>query len=186
MISIVDRLDTVDFKELGSEAIFTISSAKPGNGVEQLRDNNLESFWQSDGAFPHCVNIQFLKKVYISKLCIYMDYSLDESYTAKKICVSSGSSVHDLMDLVTIELSEPIGWVVIELQDPVTEAEVEENKIHRTHHLQLKVLSMHQNGKDTHIRQLKIFGPRESPRVMGNLSYDDFKTLQMQQFAVIR
>ena len=42
-VSIVESLDTADKKEL--DAVFTISSAKPGNGVEQLRDNNTETYW---------------------------------------------------------------------------------------------------------------------------------------------
>lgn len=30
-----------------------------GFGVDQLRDDNLETYWQSDGSQPHLVNIQF-------------------------------------------------------------------------------------------------------------------------------
>lgn len=42
--------------------MWSLSTAKPGNGVEQLRDGNLETYWQSDGPQPHLVNIQFHKK----------------------------------------------------------------------------------------------------------------------------
>ena len=38
-------LDIPDGRELGSDAVFTLSSAKPGNGVEQLRDFNLDTYW---------------------------------------------------------------------------------------------------------------------------------------------
>jgi hypothetical protein len=31
----------------------------------------------------------------------------------------------------------------------------------RAHFLQLCVVGMHQNGRDTHIRQMKVFGPRQ-------------------------
>ena len=31
----------------------------------------------------------------------------------------------------------------------------------RTHLVQICILSMHQNGRDTHVRQVKIFGPRD-------------------------
>ena len=34
----------------------------------------------------------------------------------------------------------------------------------RTHLIQIAVLSNHQNGRDTHIRQIKIFSPRNSRR----------------------
>ncbi len=32
-------------KEIGEEAVWQLSSAKSGNGVEQLRDDNKASFW---------------------------------------------------------------------------------------------------------------------------------------------
>ena len=54
---------------------------------------------------------------------------------------------------MTVELSEPVGWVTLQLNDPT-----DRDKLLRTHLLQLKVLSMHQNGRDTHIRQLKVLG----------------------------
>ena len=83
-------LNICNIRELGGEASFSISTAKPGNGVEQLRDGNLDTYWQSDGSFPHFINIQFQRKVSLSKLCIYLDYSLDESYTPKKISINHG------------------------------------------------------------------------------------------------
>ena len=55
--------------------------------MEQLRDNNLETYWQSDGTQPHNITVQFLRKVAISEVCLYLDFSLDESYAPKKICV---------------------------------------------------------------------------------------------------
>lgn len=184
------KLDAADNRELGSEAVFTISSSKPGNGVEQLRDNNLETYWQSDGQFPHFINIQFLRKVSINKICLYLDFSLDESYTPKKISLSHGASLHDLVDLTTVELNEPNGWIVIELSEPNFTSEdgfVDEDKKYlRTHLLQVKVLSMHQNGRDTHVRQIKILGPRNSPKVMANIPYDSFGTSIMKEYAMIR
>lgn len=32
--------------ELGKQAVWSLSTAKPGNGVQQLRDNRLDTFWQ--------------------------------------------------------------------------------------------------------------------------------------------
>eukprot|EP01031_Cornospumella_fuschlensis_P013199 gene13199-16140_t len=49
-----ETLDYIDDHEISNEkVVFSISSAKPGNGVEQLRDNSLETYWQSDGTAPH-------------------------------------------------------------------------------------------------------------------------------------
>ena len=55
--------DTRMRREIGALAVWSVTSAKPGNGVELLRDDNLDTYWQSDGAQPHLVNIQFQRKV---------------------------------------------------------------------------------------------------------------------------
>ena len=170
-------------RELGKYAVWSLSTAKPGNGIEELRDNSSETFWQSDGTQPHIVNIQFIKKVLISKVCLYLDYGSDESYTPKKIAFKSGTTLHDLTDITAIEMHEPVGWVSVSLTDS------EDGKNGgplKTHFLQIRIISMHQNGRDTHIRQLKVLGPRVSPSLMANTKLDSFKTPEMQQFAVLR
>ncbi len=44
---VYDELPKDEWKrEIGDEAVWTLSSAKPGNGIEQLRDGNTETFWQ--------------------------------------------------------------------------------------------------------------------------------------------
>jgi anaphase-promoting complex subunit 10 len=52
-------------REIGGLAVWTVTSAKPGNGVELLRDDREDTYWQSDGTQPHLVNIQFQRKVTI-------------------------------------------------------------------------------------------------------------------------
>uniref|UniRef100_A0A453A0D8 DOC domain-containing protein n=1 Tax=Aegilops tauschii subsp. strangulata TaxID=200361 RepID=A0A453A0D8_AEGTS len=52
-----------DMREMAKTAAWSVSSCKPGNGVASLRDDSLDTYWQSDGAQPHLVNIQFQKKV---------------------------------------------------------------------------------------------------------------------------
>ena len=61
---------TSSLKEIGGESVITISTAKSANGVEQLRDNNIQTFWQSDGTAPHLINIQFTKKVSVCSVCL--------------------------------------------------------------------------------------------------------------------
>ena len=36
-----------DLREMGKKAAWSVSSCKPGNGVSSLRDENLDSYWQS-------------------------------------------------------------------------------------------------------------------------------------------
>ncbi|KAJ7521220.1 hypothetical protein O6H91_19G042900 [Diphasiastrum complanatum] len=148
--------DDGDKREIGKLAVWSVSSAKPGNGVDLLRDSNYETYWQSDGAQPHLVNIQFQKKVRLKQIAIYVDFKHDESYTPNKISVRAGNSFYDLREIKVVELVEPVGWVNVSL------CPNESKEFLRAFLVQLAVLSNHQNGRDTHIRQIKIYGPRQS------------------------
>ena len=48
--------------EIGAQAVWSVTSAKAGNGVELLRDDKEDTYWQSDGPQPHLISIQFQKK----------------------------------------------------------------------------------------------------------------------------
>ncbi|XP_065401619.1 anaphase-promoting complex subunit 10 isoform X2 [Macaca fascicularis] len=99
----LERTGTV--REIGSQAVWSLSSCKPGFGVDQLRDDNLETYWQSDGSQPHLVNIQFRRKTTVKTLCIYADYKSDESYTPSKISVRVGNNFHNLQEIRSLTLS---------------------------------------------------------------------------------
>jgi len=173
-------------REIGKTASWSLSTAKPGNGVDQLRDSSLDTYWQSDGLQPHYVNIQFPRRQTVCAIALYMDFNLDESYTPKRMKVRVGTTFHNLEEVRTIDVREPCGWCTIPLWrkwgedvldnilDPEGEGGEDEivdgrrknvplwkRKPMRTHLVQICILSMHQNGRDTHVRQVKIFGPRD-------------------------
>lgn len=172
-------------REIGRTASWSLSTAKPGNGVDQLRDSSLDTYWQSDGLQPHYINIQFPRRQTVCAIALYMDFNLDESYTPKRLQVRVGTTFHNLEEVRTIDVWEPCGWCTVPLwrkwgEDPldnVLDPEggmVEDDaadgrkakvppwrrKPLRTHLVQICIISMHQNGRDTHLRQVKIFGPR--------------------------
>ena len=193
-VTITADLETVGFMELGTNAVWSLSTAKPGNGVEQLRDEDSATFWQSDGVQPHVINIQFLRKVDIVQVSFYVDYSSDESYTPKKVSVRAGTCLHDLLDVAVAELNEPIGWVNIDVQQNAEVLDTSEDSISATmkhplrcHFLQIKIMVMHQNGRDTHVRQVKVFGRRRPPHEMPIMTLRNlYSTVEMTQFAAIR
>ncbi|KAE8655990.1 Anaphase-promoting complex subunit 10 [Hibiscus syriacus] len=96
-------------REMGKKAAWSVSSCKTGNGVSYLRDDNLETYWQSDGAQPHLVNIQFQKKVKLQLVVLFVDFKLDESYTPSKISIRAGDGFHNLKEIKTVELVKPTG-----------------------------------------------------------------------------
>jgi anaphase-promoting complex subunit 10 len=113
---------------------------------------------------------------------VYIDYAVDESYSPKKIVIRAGSFYHDLkvpvkrvhdacgqrqsvfllitlrraggeQDVAQIELEEPKGWVVIPLVEGGGQGCIRANVI------QIVIPANHQNGRDTHLRQVAIYGP---------------------------
>ncbi|KDO28774.1 hypothetical protein SPRG_05703 [Saprolegnia parasitica CBS 223.65] len=172
-------------REIGDEAVWTLSTAKPGNGVHQLRDDNLDTYWQSDGVQPHLINIQFHKKMTVHEVALYLDYKLDESYTPRKIAIRAGSTFHDLVDIKTQTIVEPSGWTVIPLQQALLAlGQPSREKPLRTFFLQIAVLGMHQNGRDTHIRQVKIYAPRVAASIGAQIP--EPSSVAFSSFASIR
>jgi anaphase-promoting complex subunit 10 len=145
---------TAGLKEISNLGRFTVSSHKPGCGVEQLRSDDLKSFWQSDGPQPHKLTIYFVKRVGIRDIRFYVDYTDDESYTPTKIVFRSGTSENNLIEFATMTLDSPVGWQ----QVPVAGAggDPDGNTL-VSYVLQMQILENHQNGKDTHLRGIKIY-----------------------------
>ncbi|XP_049291023.1 anaphase-promoting complex subunit 10 isoform X2 [Anopheles funestus] len=152
-----ERSGTV--REVGGQAVWSLSSCKPGFGVDQLRDNSMETYWQSDGQLPHLVNIQFHRKTTVSQIYIYSDYKLDESYTPSRISIRCGMHFNDLQEVEVVDLCEPSGWIA--------------------------VISNHQNGRDTHMRQIRIHSPTEGSQYPLE-HHGKFSTLEFSQFRTIR
>ncbi|KAF9366016.1 Anaphase-promoting complex subunit 10 [Mortierella sp. NVP85] len=149
-------LDSDDRVDIGRLATWSVSSAKTGHGLEMLRDNNLDTYWQSDGPQPHLVNMQFEKKTPVQQLSFYYDVKQDESYTPLRISIRAGTTFHNLKELMNTELEGITGWVNINLEDVPGSG-----RTPRVFLLQLVVLANHLGGRDTHVRQLKLFSARE-------------------------
>eukprot|EP01080_Neovahlkampfia_damariscottae_P003019 gene3019-5029_t len=156
--------------EIGDKAVWSLTSVKPGNGVEKLRDDNLDTFWQSDGVQPHKITIQFHKIVKIQEIAIYVDLKHDESYTPKELLIKGGYDLKDLKDIITYNVSSPDGWQRIKFEKSSSSDYLQYNVI------QIVIIKNFQNGRDTHLRQIKIFGPQKS----------EFKTKTFQTFSDLR
>ena len=164
-----------------SAASWSLSSAKPGNGIEQLLDANSETFWQSDGTQPHLITVQFFQKTKLTDLWLYFNFKADESYSPLQISLRIGNGYYDLQEIQVVDFREPEGWVRIPLalpplEGPRTVLNQESVSIRdksfggacdfiRTYVLQIAIISNHQSGRDTHVRCLKLFGPKRERKV---------------------
>ncbi|RMY88403.1 hypothetical protein D0861_04835 [Hortaea werneckii] len=163
-------------KEISSLASWTVSTAKPGNGVAALRSPDLAHFWQSDGPQPHLLSIHFFKLVSIVHIRLFLDFENDESYTPTKIQFLAGMSVHDIQEFAELSVSEPQGWYEVSFDnvgrvDPEDESDEEDPRkdvdwskrpVLRAFLIQVRILENHQNGKDTHLRAVQLFARDDS------------------------
>lgn len=167
-------------KEISSLASWTVSTAKPGNGVAALRSPDTSLFWQSDGPQPHLLSIHFFKLVSIVHMRIYLDFENDESYTPTKIQFLAGMGVHDLQVFAELTFEQPMGWIPVDFSNVGTiepddedddgqgasnrkkEIDWKKQPVLRAFLVQVKILENHQNGKDTHLRAVQLFARDES------------------------
>lgn len=176
-------------REVGGTATWIVSSAKYGNGVHQLRDDNPETFWQSDGALPHMVRVEFPRLTAVHAVAVCLSFASDESYTPAKLSVRAGTHENDIAEVATIETTQPNGWILQTIADDSTtvsslsedalrmDIKYAMHAISKTDSvatlarcglalmpvyctvLQLLVPENHQQGRDTHVRGIKVFGP---------------------------
>jgi len=114
---------------------------------------------RSDGQQPHLLTIHFLRRVEIRAIRFYVDYDQDESYTPTNIVFYAGTGGHDLIQFAEVPLEKPVGWQEVPIAECGGGAD--------GHSLccwivQIHVKENHQNGKDTHIRGIKIYALDES------------------------
>ena len=103
--------------------------------------------------------------VSIRSIRIYLDFEADESYTPTRITLLAGTGYHDLIAFAGLDFTQPKGWIDVPL-DHVGGGE--DGKTLRAFLVQVRVVENHQNGKDTHVRGLKIYAKDE--RVKGGIS----------------
>lgn len=102
-------------------------------------------------------------------------YPLASSFFPR-ISLRAGTHFNDLIEVDQIELSEPVGWVCVPMKD------INDKPI-RTFMVQIAVLSNHQNGRDTHLRRIKIRSPVQDTYVVKT---PKFTSLELMQLAYIK
>jgi anaphase-promoting complex subunit 10 len=137
----------------------------------------------------------------VSCICLYLDQKLDESYSPSRISirVGNGSASADvtpdgqplqqgIREMDKFDIEEPQGWLVCHLtRKDETTSDAKANNAVRCHFVQVVVLNSYQNGRDTHIRQVKVFGPRQWSSSRGLLAdLENFTSPEFKQFSSIR
>ncbi|CAJ1016412.1 putative Anaphase-promoting complex, subunit 10 (APC10) [Leishmania utingensis] len=98
--------------------VWTVSSAKHGNGVRHLmQHHDLNNFWQSDGVLPHVIRIQLGQLTPIEAMAVYVNSAVDQSYSPRVIRVKAGTHSGDMTEVAKVDIGagQECGWVLIKL-----------------------------------------------------------------------
>jgi anaphase-promoting complex subunit 10 len=104
------------------------------------------------------LTIHFVRRVEIRAIRFYVDYNQDESYTPTNIVFCAGSGHHDLIQFAEVPMTNPVGWQDVPVADAGGGAD---GRSLCCHLVQMHIKENHQNGKDTHIRGIKIYARDE-------------------------
>ena len=121
-----------------------LSSFKRDHGLKELLSDDTAEFWHTDDNLPHYIEITFSTLFRVSVVQLVLIHSLDDSYTPSDIEVRGGLTREGIRPILATSLVEPEGVVSLNV-----DAEC--------FFLQLVILNNHQEGRDTHVRSLKIF-----------------------------
>lgn len=167
------NIDMNKYVDIGCFGFWIASSYKNNFGIDNLTDNNPCTFWQTTSFGPHTLTVEFSKLIKISKIFLLFNYLLDESYTPYEIAIHIGNDENHLEPLckaycnINNHSSTDYFWFAVDLTktNPVSSFEKLEIKTLKNRFyvyarcLRITVLSNQHNGRDTRIRQVKLFGP---------------------------
>ena len=116
-------------------------------------------------------------------MALYLDARSDESYTPNKISIRAGNNLQDLKEIVFLDLKEPSGWFIVPLRTKMLNTANERDYI-LTINLQICILQNQHSGKDTHIRMVKVFGPKE--KMNHGEGFPNFRSPEFTQYFALR
>lgn len=117
----------------------------------------------------------------VQEVALYLSYKADESYAPSEIVVRSGTTFHDLVEVKSVSLNKPEGWITINLTNDSPD---EGDELLLTNFVQIMILANHLGGKDTHVRQVKIFGPHNP--VTSALKIPPFESVDFTMYSTLR
>lgn len=105
-----------------------MSSYKETNGLTELLNDNLNTFWQTDSNDNknlHYLELNFNRTARVSEIWIYLDHKKDESYCPSHILIKMANCFGELMDVKKVLFESPQGWYKIQIVE--TDKEIQQD-----------------------------------------------------------
>lgn len=162
-----------DLTNISNLAYWKASSYKTSNPIENVINDDPESYWQSDGSQPHIVDIYFSKRIELALLAVFFGFEIDESYSPKVVKLYVGDSISDLIYYEEWYIGKVTQWYIRKFPS-LEDTDGEQNIPIKCHVLRLVFPVNHDNGKDTHLRGVRIFtrdiNNRTLPMITNNIN----------------
>ena len=160
----------MNYRDITKSALWTVSTVKGGYDISLMFDNDTETFWQSDSVPPHWIAAQFSRKTFLSKIQIYLAIQPDDTYTPIEMMIYTGDDPATLTELKKEEPEQFQGWIDIDLNVS-------------TIFLKISLVKNYRAGKDSRIRQIKLYGAPYSPCIDSSVC---FLSPELTQYLSIR
>ncbi len=99
-------------------------------------------------------------------VALYLNATLDESYTPQLLSVRVGNTHYDLVEIKSVQVPpKHVGWLSIQLTEDgfaLLALLIDSDEPIAPHFLQLAILANHLGGRDSHVRLMKVFGPKKA------------------------
>lgn len=171
-------------RDLGYSNCETTTSTLTGN---QMAINRISSTFNSTRKWRF-KRLRFKLGTYSRWIFLSHSFKLDETYTPNEVSIRSGTTFNDLIEVKKLSFNKAEGWISVQLS--------EDDEFLRTNFLQIAILSMHLGtnlprriklivgGRDTHVRQVKVYGPRYP--VSSVLKIPSFSSVDFTMYNTIR
>ena len=102
--------------------------------------------------------------MHVVAIRVYIDSSLDESYTPTRIGIEAGYGSSNIIEFTQMVLKDPMGWQSVDFSTVGAPApyrdrdgQVKEENVLHTFKINFLIKENLQNGKDTHLRAVKVY-----------------------------
>ncbi|OAG31912.1 anaphase-promoting complex subunit 1 [Nematocida displodere] len=120
-----------------------VSTFKLGHGPNELFSDSAEKYWHTDGNLPHHIELEFSEIRHLQEIHLTLGHIQDKSYIPKEIDIRCGKTRDTITSIKKVTISDKTSSAIIPVDRDCC-------------HLQMVILSNHQEGKDSRIRGMSL------------------------------